>query len=572
MVRGNWKTVARRAISATALLATGALSACEAPPLVEAGAGRAAVADSAMVVSASPRASRVGASILQMGGNAVDAAVATAFALAVTYPTAGNIGGGGLMLARINGETVALDFREVAPGAATRDMYLDASGNPTDKSVTGTLAVGVPGTVAGLYAAHEKYGILPWRAVVQPAMELAEYGFVADSAFVEDLADNVPRFSPSTKAVYAPYGVPIDTGKRFVNPELAQTLRLIAEQGAKGFYEGETAKKIVGEMQRGGGIISLEDLRNYRAKWRTPVEFRYRGYAVLTMPPVSSGGLTFGLIANVLGGYDLAAMGFHSADAIHVMAEAERLAYQRRNTLLADPDFVPVPEASFLSPDTAAALRARISLRRHAATDVAPDPVRGRHTTHFSVVDGKGNAVSLTTTLNTGFGSAVTVSGAGFLLNNEMDDFTVKPGALNQMGLRQGEANAIAPGKRMLSSMTPTIVLDSAGAPYLVVGAAGGARIITAVAQLVSATVDFKLSLADAMNAPRFHAQDYPDRIELAAGGFADSTVRALKAKGHVVEMATDPWAFGWAQAIMRAGGRWHGVSEPRGHGLAAGF
>ena len=559
-------------IDGTILLAVLALAACDAPPLVEATAGKPAIADSAMVVSASPRASRVGAGILQMGGNAVDAAVATALALAVTYPTAGNIGGGGLMLGRINGETVALDFRETAPRAATRDMYLDASGNPTDRSVTGVLAVGVPGSVAGLYAAHERYGVLPWRAVVQPAMELAEYGFVADAAFVEDLRDNVPRFSPGTKAVYAPNGVPVDTGRRFVNPDLATTLRLIAEQGARGFYEGETAQKVVAEMQRGGGLISLDDLRRYQPKWRKPVSFAYRGYRVLTMPPVSSGGLTFGLIANILGGYDLAGMGFHSADAIHVMAEAERLAYQRRNTMLADPDVVAIPEASFLSPDTAAVLRARISLQRHVAGDVPPDPVRGRHTTHFSVVDAKGNAVSVTTTLNTGYGSAVTVAGAGFLLNNEMDDFTAKPGALNQMGLRQGEANAIAPGKRMLSSMTPTIVLDSAGAPFLVVGAAGGARIITAVAQIVSNVLDFRMSVAEAMNAPRFHAQDYPDRIELAATGFADSTVAALRAKGHKVELATDTWAFGWAQAIMRTNGHLQGVSEPRGHGLAVGY
>jgi gamma-glutamyltranspeptidase/glutathione hydrolase len=290
------------------------------------------------------------------------------------------------------------------------------------------------------------------------------------------------------------------------------------------------------------------------------------------MPPVSSGGLTFALIANILGGYDLAAMGAQSVDAIHVMAEAERVAYARRNTLLADPDFVPVPTASFISPDTAALLRSRISTTKHAGNGVPPDPVRGRHTTHFSVVDAAGNAVSLTTTLNTGFGSAVTVTGAGFLLNNEMDDFTAKPGALNQMGLRQGEANAIVPGKRMLSSMTPTIVLDSAGATYLVVGAAGGARIITAVAQIVLNAVDFRMSLGEAMNAPRFHAQDFPDKIEVSATGIADSTVQALTARGHTVTRESDPWAFGWAQAIMRRGGRWQGVSEPRGHGLAVGY
>lgn len=549
-----------------------ALTGCQRQRFAEGTPGQIAASDSAMVVSASPYATRVGTSILLRGGNAVDAAVGVAFALTVTYPTAGNIGGGGLMLARMNGETFALDFRERAPLAATRDMYLDAAGNPTERSVTGARAVGVPGSVAGLYAAHQKFGVLPWRDVVQPAIELAEHGFLADSAFVEDIGDNIERFSPASAALYAPHGVAVEVGTRVKNPELTRTLQLIADQGAKGFYEGETAEKLVAEMQRGGGIISREDLKQYAPKWRTPVAFTYRGHQVLTMPPVSSGGLTFALIANILGGYDLRAMGAQSADAIHVMAEAERVAFARRNTLLADPDFVSVPEASFLAPDTAAMLRARISMTRHAADEVSPDPVRGQHTTHFSVVDGKGNAVALTTTLNTGFGSAVTVTGAGFLLNNEMDDFTVKPGALNQMGLRQGEANAIVPGKRMLSSMTPTIVLDSTGATFLVVGASGGARIITAVAQVVSNVVDFRMPLDEAMKAPRFHAQDYPDRIDLTVPGIADSVVKALEARGHTIRTRTGGMGFGWAQAIMRAGGRWHGVSEPAGHGLAAGY
>jgi len=567
----RWANHAGRAF----LLAVVAGAACarSRPAAVsEAGPGATASGASAMVASASPLASRVGVRVLQAGGNAVDAAVAVAFALEVTYPTAGNIGGGGLMLARMNGQAVALDFREVAPQAATRDMYLDARGNPTDRSVTGALAVGVPGSVAGLWAAHQKYGVLPWRDVVQPAITLADSGFIADAAFVEDLRANVPRFSPGTAAVYAPQGTPIDTAMRFRNPDLARTLRLIAEQGARGFYEGETAAKVVAEMQRSGGIITLEDLRRYEAKWRAPVAFTYRGYQVLTMPPVSSGGLTLALIDNILGGYDLRAMGAQSADAIHLMAEAERVAYARRNVLLADPDFVPVPAATFLSSDTADALRRAISMTVHTPTPVAPDPVRGRHTTHFSVVDGKGNAVSVTTTLNTGYGSAVTVTGAGFLLNNEMDDFTAKPGALNAMGLRQGEANAIVPGKRMLSSMTPTIVLDSAGAPFLVVGAAGGARIITAVAQIVSNVIDFRMPIGEAMQAPRFHAQDYPDRIELAATGYPDSVVQALRKRGHIVSLESDPWAFGWAQAIERSGGAWRGVTEPRGHGLAAGY
>jgi gamma-glutamyltranspeptidase/glutathione hydrolase len=302
------------------------------------------------------------------------------------------------------------------------------------------------------------------------------------------------------------------------------------------------------------------------------VEFTYRGFRVLTMPPVSSGGLTFALIAGILEGFNLRAMGFHSADAVHVMAEAERRAYARRNVLLADPDFVPTPTASFLSPDTIAALRRGISMGTHAGTPVAPDPVRGRHTTHFAVVDGKGNAVSLTTTLNTGFGSAVTVTGAGFVLNNEMDDFTTKVGVVNQMGLRQGAANGIAPGKRMLSSMTPTIVLDSTGATFLVVGAAGGARIITAVAQVVSDVIDFRMPIGAALAAPRFHAQDYPDRLELAQS-FPDTTVRALEARGHqVARVDGRGWNFGWAQGILRSENRWHGATEPRGHGRAIGY
>ena len=431
----------------------------------------------------------------------------------------------------------------------------------------------MPGSVAGLYAAHQKFGTMPWRDVVEPARALADTGFIADRAFVEDLRDNVSRFSGGSAAIFTPNGVPVDTGARWKNPELAATLRRIANEGARGFYEGETADKLVAEMQRGGGIITLEDLKRYEPKWRTPVEFTYRGQHVVTMPPVSSGGLTFALMANILGGFELKAMVWHSPDAIAAMAEAERLAYQRRNTLLADPDFVPTPTAAFVSKDTADALRKTINLAKHGSTPVPPDPVPGRHTTHFSVVDAHGNAVSLTTTLNTGYGSAVTVTGAGFLLNNEMDDFTAKPGALNAMGLRQGEANAIVPRKRMLSSMTPTIVLDSAGAVSLVVGAAGGARIITAVAQIISNVVDFGMPIREAMNAPRFHAQDFPDRIELTEGdSVAAKSATVLKQRGHAILMETDPWAFGWAQSIQRNGGKWHGATEPRGNGRAVGF
>ena len=348
---------------------------------------------------------------------------------------------------------------------------------------------------------------------------------------------------------------------RWKNPDLAATLRRIAEHGRDGFYTGRTAELIVAEMKRGGGIISLSDLRDYKAEWRTPVEFTYRGHQVVSMPPASSGGLTIALMANVLGGMDLHGMGFHSAQAIAAIAGAERAAFAKRNTLLADPAFVPIDTMAFLSPDTAAAIRAAI-IRAEGEK---------RHTTHFSVVDAKGNAVAMTTTLNDGFGSAETVTGAGFLLNDEMDDFTTKVGAVNDMGLRQGEANAIQPGKRMLSSMTPTIVLDSAGAPWLITGASGGARIITGVTQIMINVIDYRLSLGDAMSAPRFHAQDYPLTLELEAGGYDSAIVSQLDALGQQPKYPRRP-DFSWVQSILRVGNTWQGVSEPRGTGLAAGY
>lgn len=534
-----------------------------------------AESDSAMVVSASPYATRIGLDVLREGGNAIDATVAVAFALAVAYPTAGNIGGGGFIVARMGQESAALDFRETAPGASSRDMYLDAKGDLTDKSWTGALAAGVPGSVAGLWAAHQKYGSLPWKALVAPAIALSDTGFVADSAFAEDLVyerEALARF-PASEQLYLPNGSPVSVGSRWHNTDLAGTLRRIADGGRDGFYLGETARLVEAEMQRSGGIISRSDLAKYQPIWRDPVTFRYRGHEVVSMPPASSGGLTLALMANILGGLDLGAMGWHSPDAIHAIASAERLAFARRNTLLADPAFVTIPLESFLSPDTAAALRASIGA---VPVAIAADSVvknTKRHTTHFSIVDAAGNAVAMTTTLNGGYGSRLTVTGAGFLLNNEMDDFTTRVGAINGMGLRQGEANAIAPGKRMLSSMTPTIVLDSAGRPLLVTGASGGARIITAVAQVLFDQLDFRQPLGASMAAPRFHAQDFPDSLLLEQGGYDSTLVRALAAKGHHPSPTT-PWQyeFGWAQSIVRVNGRWQGVSEPRGHGLARGY
>ena len=534
-----------------------------------------ATADSAMVVSAAPLATQAGVDVLKSGGNAIDAAVTVAFTLSVVYPTAGNLGGGGFIVARMGNESAALDFRETAPAAATRDMFLDAKGNVTDRSEIGALAAGVPGSVAGLYEAHGKYGSKPWRDLLQPAIALAEGGFTTDSAFIEDLHGDSAKLArfPSSAALFTAHGRMIAPAAHWANPALAATLRRIAEKGRDGFYTGTSADLVVAEMQRSGGIISRDDLKQYQAKWRDPVEFTYRGHKIISMPPASSGGLTVALMANILGGYDLHAMGFHSASAMHTIAEAERIAFERRNRLLADPDFVPVNRASFLSSDTAAVLRGTIGPRAFAGPSNSVGGDTGRHTTHFSIVDAKGNAVAMTTTLNEGHGSGVTVTGAGFLLNDEMDDFTTKPGTVNAMGLRQWEANAIQPGKRMLSSMTPTIVLDSSGRAMLVTGASGGARIITGVTQLILNVIDYGLPLGEAMGAPRFHAQDYPDSLLLEPGGYGDPLVRALAGLGHhPTWSATDRYDFAVVQSILRVNGRWQGVSEPRLHGLARGY
>lgn len=525
-----------------------------------------------MVTSASPYATAVGVQVLAQGGNAVDAAAAVAFTLAVAYPTAGNLGGGGFIVALINGEPVALDFRETAPGRASRDMYLDASGHVTDKSLTGALAAGVPGSVAGLWEAHRKYGTLPWAAVLAPAIALADSGFLADSAFVEDLAydENRLRSFPTTKAVYLPNGARVGVGMRWRNPDLARTLARIAAQGRDGFYKGQTAALVARQMRQSGGLISEGDLARYQALWRKPVEFSYRGRRVVSMPPASSGGLTLALMANILGQRDMGALGWHSTASLVLTADASRAAFAKRNSLLGDPAFVDIPTSAFTSPDTARAIYARIRAgTRESVPARAGEP---QHTTHLNVVDALGNAVAMTTTLNGGYGSALVVGGAGFLLNNEMDDFTTKVGVINAMGLRQGEANAIVPGKRMLSSMTPTIVLDSVGRVELVVGASGGARIITAVAQVLFGVVDYNKSLGDVMAAPRFHAQDYPDSLLLERGGYDSTFVTHLRAAGQKPALTTAwEYDFGWAQAIHRRDGRWNGVSEPRGHGLARG-
>ena len=540
-------------------------------------------AEHGMVVSTDAYASDVGVAILQAGGNAVDAAIATSLALAVVNPEAGNIGGGGFMLVRLaDGHTAALDYRETAPQAASRDMYLDENGELTDASVLGHLAAGVPGTIAGLWEAHRQYGSLPWHELVTPAIRLAE-GFEIRERQARSLEASEAdlRIYPSTEEIFLPGGRAPDVGDTFVQSDLAATLRRIQELGRDGFYHGVTADLIVQEMEHGGGIITHEDLAGYEARWREPVRFEYRGHTVISMPPVSSGGATLAEIANILEGYDLAALGWHSAPSLHLLAEAWKRAYADRNAYLADPDFVSMPLARMVSDEYASERRSTIA-PDHAtpSLEIGPGlgaPERERNTTHLSVVDAAGNAVAVTTTLNSFYGCKVTVTGAGFLLNDEMDDFAARPGSANQFGLVQGENNAIEPGKRMLSAMTPTIVLGPDGRLVLVVGSPGGATIITNVFQNISNVIDFGMGIQAAVNAPRLHHQHLPDRIQYEPGSLTPETIAVLEAMGHVVQERFDPDALypyiGDVQAIMvRPDGSLEGASDPRRGGKAAGY
>jgi gamma-glutamyltranspeptidase/glutathione hydrolase len=528
-----------------------------------------------MVASVHPRASEAGVVILAQGGNAVDAAVAVGFALAVVHPAAGNIGGGGFMVARLaDGQMFALDYRETAPGRATRDMYLDSLGNLTARSVTGHLAAGVPGSVAGLVAAQARYGRLSLAAVLEPAIRLARDGFVLDEHRATGLAYAAARlrqFEGSRATFLLPSGDTPAAGTLFLQPDLAHTLQSIADSGAGVFYEGHIADLIVNEMARGGGLISKADLASYRAIWREPVRLTYRAHTIYSMPPSSSGGVTMGQILNILEGFDPLPR-FGSSAHVHLLAEAMRRGFTDRNHFLGDPAYVTMPLDRLLSKPYAAAQRQTID-RRRATPSTALRPgvaVEGEHTTHYSVVDGDGSAVSVTTTINSGFGSGVTVGGAGFLLNNEMDDFTGAPGQPNQYGLVQGAANAIAPGKRMLSAMTPSIVLDPEGELLMIVGTPGGPTIITTVLQVISNVIDHDMTLAEAIAAPRVHHQALPDLIRFERGGLLPSTVAALRAMGHAV--VERPGFSGDVAGIIRLEGRWVGVADPRSGGGAAGY
>ncbi|MEW5931118.1 MAG: gamma-glutamyltransferase [Gemmatimonadota bacterium] len=536
-----------------------------------------------MVSTTDRVASEIGAEVLRRGGNAVDAAVATHFALAVVNPEAGNIGGGGFLVVRMaDGTTASLDFREAAPLKATRDMFLDAQGNLTDKSLVGHLAAGVPGSVAGMWEAHRRFGSLPWAELVQPAVNLAE-GIVVHERLAGSLRSYAERFQrfPATAAVFLPGGRAPRVGDRFVQRDLAETFRRIARDGKDGFYRGRTAELVEAEMRRGGGLITREDLARYQAKWRDPLRFTYRGHEVVSMPPTSSGGVTMAEMLNILEGYDLRSLGYLSAGHVHLFAEATRRAYADRNEYLADPDFVPQPTARMASDEYAAQRRQTIQRNRAtpsaqvrpglgAAPAGAGARAEGTHTTHYSIVDGKGNAVAVTTTINSLYGNLVTVEGAGFLLNNEMDDFSAKPGTANQFGLVQGEANAVQPGKRMLSAMTPTIVLDPSGRVRLVTGTPGGSTIITTVAMMVSNVVDWNMDAATATAAPRLHHQHLPDTLRYERGGLTRETAARLRAMGHAV--AERGGYQGDTQTIIvLPGGVLSGASDPRRGGAAVG-
>ena len=542
-----------------------------------------------MVVSVHPEASKVGAEIMRQGGNAVDAAVATGFALAVVHPAAGNIGGGGFMLLRkANGEIHFLDFREKAPKAATREMYLDEHGNVIpNASLIGYKAIGVPGSVAGLVYAQQHWGRLPLRIVMQPAIRLARQGVTltyeeAQSMHNADLA----QFAES-KRIFQRDGKLYEPGEIFRQPELARTLERISISPQE-FYKGAMARELADDIKRGGGLITAEDLAAYEVKERQPVRGTYRGYEIISAPPPSSGGITMIEALNILEGYDLRKLGNRSADTIHLTAEAFRRAFFDRAELLGDPDFSQIPVAQLIDKKYAAGWRSSVDMMRASDSReirrpsgfgeldrpaALRPPFTGRestNTTHYSVVDQQGNAVAVTTTLNDSFGSCVTAGKLGFLLNDEMDDFTSKPGVPNLYGLIQGEANSIAPGKRPLSAMAPTIVLKD-GKLAMVLGSPGGPRIITTVTNILMGVVDYGLDIQQAVNAPRFHHQWEPDEIDMEKTGISPDTIRLLQARGHKINLE-GYWSDGECIAVDPKTGELLGAPDGRNGGKAVGF
>lgn len=531
-----------------------------------------------LVVSQEALASEVGLSILKQGGNAVDAAVAVGFTLAVTLPQAGNLGGGGFMVVydTVRRTSEALDFRETAPAAANRDHYLNQQGAVDEQRIRYShQAAGVPGTVAGLALAHQRHGRLPWRRLLEPAIRLADQGFPVSTELAQSLREARPRMEywpASLQVFFKADGAAYQPGDTLVQKDLAASLRRIAIQGPKAFYEGEIARKLVADMQAHKGLITRDDLKNYRAVVREPVRGRYRDYEIVSMPPPSSGGVHLIQILNILETWPLAELGSQSAATIHRLAEAMKRAYADRSEYLGDPDFVNVPVAGLMAKAYARELAAQIDPKRtRPATAIKPgQPQRyeSEQTTHYSVVDRQGNAVAVTYTLNFGYGSGIVAAGTGILLNNEMDDFAAKPGVPNAYGLIGGDANAVEPGKRPLSSMTPTLVFKD-GQPVLVTGSPGGSRIITTVLQILLNVIDHQMNIAEATVAPRVHHQWLPDELRIEEG-LSPDTIRVLEEMGHTVVIKD---AMGSTQSIVRGPGGWYGFSDTRqAGGLAAGY
>lgn len=529
-----------------------------------------------MVVSADSLATLVGNDILRKNGNAVDAAVAVGFALAVTYPVAGNIGGGGFMLIReADGTMISFDYREKAPAGASRDMYLDADGNFIDSlAQEGVLSAGVPGSVAGMLDALEIYGTMSREEVIGPALQLAREGFKLPHSTASSFNKYSQVFGkyPSTAKIFTKSDSQFEGGELFRQPDLAATLERIIKYGKDGFYKGETSKIVSAFMVAHKGLITSEDMASYQSVTRSPVTGTYRGYKIISMAPPSSGGVALIQLLNILENADIRNMGHNSAEYVHYLTEAMRRVYSDRSEYLGDPDFFNVPLNKLLSKNYAKKLFLQIDTAATLSKMVKPGLVNfneSLETTHYSVIDRHGNAVSVTTTVNSGYGAKVVVEGAGFFLNNEMDDFSAKPGVPNQFGLLGSEANSIQPGKRMLSSMTPTIVLKD-DKPFLIVGSPGGSTIITSVLQVIINTIDFGMDVRSAVDAPRIHHQWYPDHISCESGVVDESETKALTAWGHIVK---DISYLGLIEAIRidPSTGNVTGASDRRGYGLAKG-
>ena len=534
------------------------------------------IVDSAMVVSAHPIASKVGVDVMKNGGNAIDAAIAVQFALAVVYPSAGNIGGGGFMVVRLaEGETNTLDFREKSPSKSSRDMYLDENGDVIpDLSLLGHLAVGVPGTVDGMVNAHEKYGSISWDDLVQPSIDLAKNGFVLtnnEAANLNYYLETKSSFNTIDSSFYKTKWIPGDT---IVLNDLSETLKRIRDHKRAGFYEGKTADLIIEEINRGEGIVSYEDLKSYESIWRDPIVFTYKDYKMISMDLPSSGGVVLNQMFKMIESFPLSSLKFHSAEYIHLLAEAERRSFADRSKFLGDPDFVSVPKSALLDSNyILSRMNSYDPHRSSKSSDIFPGNNlinESEETTHYSIVDQYGNAVSVTTTLNGSFGSGVVVGGGGFLLNNEMDDFSSKPGTPNLYGLVGGEANSIQPNKRMLSSMTPTVV-EKNGKLFMVLGTPGGSTIITGVFQTILNVIEFNMTMDEAVEAPRFHHQWLPDQIKIEKSLYIDSSLcNQLMNLGHKLKTVG---SMNRVDAILiDDAGVLHGGADSRGDDSDIGF